>query len=137
MRSERHGVPAGTPQASEGVPPVVETDAVVVVATSELVIAERRKHRDRLLRPLCRLVLVDGVISRITSLVDQIAADENRGRMLCGNLLHQRLTRAHIGYAGAIGEACVTEDDKSERALALPHRHREARRLDFRCCLDD
>src|SRR5579863_10072790 len=87
-RAERHRVPAEgfELQRLRRLPPILEARSrLTAIAAAVLVVAEHRKHGDVLLRPGGRLAPVDRVVIRVVAVVYQIAADQDRGRMLRGD----------------------------------------------------
>jgi len=81
-------------QRREALPPVIKADRVggiAVAAAAELVITEGGEDVDVLRRPGLRVAPKGRIVRSIAALVDQVAADEDRRRMLIGDPLDQSL----------------------------------------------
>src|SRR5207253_6079344 len=98
-------------------PPVLEARGCLAAGASrELVIAERGKHRDLLLRPLEGLALVGRVVVRIGALVNEVPADQDRGRVLARDPPDECAPRGRVHDLLAPAEARVAVDDEGEGA---------------------
>ena len=134
--SEAHRVPPVRPQgqSAERFPPVLEARGRVARGASrELVIAERGKHRDLLLRPLEGLALVGRVVVRIGALVNEVPADQDRGRVLARDPPDECAPRGRVHDLLAPAEARVAVDDEGEGSPGHRCRHLESGRLIARC----
>src|SRR5215469_8157304 len=122
MRAQRQG--------RKRLPPVLETGLVFLMrAALELVVAERRKHRDLPLGPRRRLFAVRFVFVGIVALVHEVAADENRRRVLLRDSLDERAPCDRVDDVLTRAEARVAVYQEHLRTPGARARQREARRL--------
>src|SRR5947209_14338218 len=93
----------------------------------------RANHLDLLLRPLERLALVGGVVVRIGAFVNEVPADQDRGRVLACDPADECAPRGRVHDLLAPAEARVAVDYEGEGSPRYRCRHLESGRLIARC----
>ena len=133
--ADAHRVPAvrAQRQGAECCPPVLETGSRVAVASVELVIAERGKHRDLAPGPLYRLALVRVIVLRIAAFVNEVSAYQDRRRVFARDPADERAPRGGVHDIIAPGEARVAVHDEDQWSSRPRRRHLESRRLIAAC----
>ena len=133
--ADAHRVPAvrAQRQGAECCPPVLETGSRVAVASIELVIPERGKHRDLPPGPLYRLALVRVIVLWIAAFVNQVPAYQDRRRVFARDPADERAPRGGAADVIAPAEARVAVDDENQRSSRPRRRHLESRRLIAAC----
>src|SRR2546430_4827 len=111
-----------------------ETGSRVAVASLELVIAERGKHRDLLPGPLYRLDLVRVIVLWIAAFVNKVSTYQDRRRVFARDPADERAPRGGVRDVIAPAEARVAVHDEDQWSCRRPRRrHLESRRLIAAC----